>query len=73
MSRSGSPADAMTASTTEIPELAGVEPHGDWEPTPWLAAETHPLLRSRNFYIALTVDLAGARRPVAADPVDAEL
>jgi hypothetical protein len=45
----------MTASTTEIPELAGVEPHGDWEPTPWLAAETHPLLRSRNFYIALTV------------------
>ena len=55
MSRSGSPADAMTASTTEIPELAGVEPHGDWEPTPWLVAETHPLLRSRNFYIALTV------------------
>jgi hypothetical protein len=45
----------MMASTTEIPELAGVEPHGDWEPTPWLVAETHPLLRSRNFYIALTV------------------
>jgi hypothetical protein len=45
----------MTASTTEIPELAGVEPHGEWEPTPWLVAETHPLLRSRNFYIALTV------------------
>ena len=45
----------MTASTTEIPELTGVHPRGDWEPTPWLAAETHPLLRSRNFYIALTV------------------
>jgi hypothetical protein len=45
----------MTASTTEIPELAGVEPRGDWEPRPWLTAETHPLLRSRNFYIALTV------------------
>ena len=45
----------MTASTTEIPELAGVQPRGDWEPTPWLTAETHPLLRSRNFYIALTV------------------
>jgi hypothetical protein len=45
----------MTASTTEIPELEGVEPRGEWEPTPSLAAETHPLLRSRNFYIALTV------------------
>jgi hypothetical protein len=45
----------MTASTTEIPELAGVRADSAWEPTPWLAAETHPLLRSRNFYIALTV------------------
>jgi hypothetical protein len=45
----------MTASTTEIPELTDVAPRNGWEPKPWLAAETHPLLRSRNFYIALTV------------------
>jgi len=45
----------MTASTTEIPELAGVRSHGQWEPRAWLEAEAHPLLRSRNFYLALTV------------------
>ena len=45
----------MTASTTEIPELAGVPSRGRAEPEPWLQSETHPLLRSRNFYIALTV------------------
>ena len=63
----------MTASTTEIPELAGVEPHGDWEPTPWLAAETHPLLRSRNFYIALTVISLVLGGLSLLIPVDAEL
>jgi hypothetical protein len=45
----------MTASTTEIPALAGVRSHGRWQPQAWLQSETHPLLRSRNFYIALTV------------------
>jgi hypothetical protein len=45
----------MTASTTEIPELAGTATRGRFAPQPWLASETHPLLRSRNFYIALTV------------------
>jgi hypothetical protein len=45
----------MTASTTEIPELAGVPSRGRAQPEPWLQSETHPLLRSRNFYIALTV------------------
>jgi hypothetical protein len=45
----------MTASTTEIPELAGVSSRGRFSPEPWLQSETHPLLRSRNFYIALTV------------------
>ena len=49
----------MTASTTEIPELAGVRSHGKWEPRAWLEAETHPLLRSRNFYLALTVVTLG--------------
>jgi hypothetical protein len=45
----------MTASTTEIPELAGVPSRGRSVPEPWLQSETHPLLRSRNFYIAMTV------------------
>ena len=45
----------MTASTTEIPELAGTRSRARARPEPWLASETHTLLRSRNFYIALTL------------------
>lgn len=45
----------MTTSTTEIPQLVSGRARGRFGPSPALQTETHPLLRSRNFYIALTV------------------
>ena len=45
----------MTASTTEIPALPGAPSRERAASEPWLRSETHALLRSRNFYVALTV------------------